>query len=181
MGCWVNFKIAYRLLCRRSVFPDYLSVSCDCDSSQSTFFTFYILILKMKKTCNLTGETTCIFLIFPITTVQKSMKCETQESEAGCNFFFRKRSSHTIGQDKRTVEPLHFGNSITRTIMPHIHVSLVFPPQKDKMDSIKAFICEASVSVKARFDGTNVPTGKLNNFIRGMFLFYKGNLITENM
>ena len=49
------------------------------------------------------------------------------------------------------------------------------------MASIKDFICEASAFVKAKFDLTNLPTNKLNNFIGEMFLFYKGNLIVENI
>ena len=48
------------------------------------------------------------------------------------------------------------------------------------MASIKVFICEASASVKAKFDGTNLPTNELNNFIGEIFLFDKGNLIIEN-
>ena len=35
------------------------------------------------------------------------------------------RSIHTSGQATRTVEPLHFGNTITRTIMPHISFSFI--------------------------------------------------------
>ena len=31
--------------------------------------------------------------------------------------------------------------------------------------------------MKAKFDGTNLSTGELNNFIAEMFLLYKGNLI----
>ena len=65
--------------------------------------------------------------------------------------------------------------------MPPIRVPLVFPSQENKMASIKDFICEASASVKAKFDLTNLPTNKLNNFIGEMFLFYKGNLIVENI
>ena len=84
------------------------------------------------------------------------------------------------GQATCTVEPVHFGNTITRTAIPHICVPLVFPSQKNKMASIKYFICEASVSVKAKFDVTNLPTVKFNNFIGEMFLFYKSNLIIEN-
>ena len=49
------------------------------------------------------------------------------------------------------------------------------------MASTKGFICEASASVKAKFDGTHLPTDKLNNFIGEMFLFYKDNLIIENI
>ena len=49
------------------------------------------------------------------------------------------------------------------------------------MISIKDFICETSDSVKAKFDGTNLPTDELNDFIGEMFLFYKGNLIIENI
>ena len=48
------------------------------------------------------------------------------------------------------------------------------------MASIKDFICEASASVKAKFDGTNLPTDELNNFVGEIFLFDKGNLIIEN-
>ena len=80
-----------------------------------------------------------------------------------------------------TVEPLHFGNTITRTVMPHIRVPLVSPSQKKKMASLKDFICEASAFAKAKFDVTNLPTDKLNNFIGEMLLFYKGNLIIENI
>ena len=65
--------------------------------------------------------------------------------------------------------------------MPRIRVPLVFPSQKNKMASIKDIICEASASVKAKFDGTNLLTDELNNFIGEMFLFYKGNLIIENI
>ena len=49
------------------------------------------------------------------------------------------------------------------------------------MASIKDFICEASASVKAKFDVINLPIDKLSNFIGEMFLFYKGNLIIENI
>ena len=45
-------------------------------------------------------------------------------------FFFCKRSSHTDVQATRTVELLHFGNTTTKTAMPHIRVPLVFPSQK---------------------------------------------------
>ena len=85
------------------------------------------------------------------------------------------------GQAMHTVEPLHFGNTITRTVMPHIRVPLVFPSQKKKMASLKDFTCEASAFAEAKFDVTNLPTDKLNNFIDEMLLFYKGNLITENI
>ena len=54
------------------------------------------------------------------------------------------------------VKPLHFGNTITRMVVSHIPVPLVFPSQKSKIASIK-------------------------NFIGEMFLFYKGNLIIENI
>ena len=92
----------------------------------------------------------------------------------------KRRSSHTSGQVTREVQPLYFGNMITRTLIPHICVSLIFPSQKTKMASIKDFICEASAFVKANFDVTNLPTDDLNNFIGEMFLFYKGNFIIEN-
>ena len=85
------------------------------------------------------------------------------------------------GQLKRTVKPFHFGNTITRTVMSHIRVPLVFPSQKSKMASIKNFICQLSTTVWPKFDGTNLPTDELNNFIGEMFLFYKGNLIIENI
>ena len=49
------------------------------------------------------------------------------------------------------------------------------------MISVKDFICETSDSVKAKFDGTNLPTDELNDIIDEMFLFYKGNLIIENI
>ena len=49
------------------------------------------------------------------------------------------------------------------------------------MVSVKDFNCEASTSMKANFDGTNLPRDELNNFIGEMFLFYKGNLIIENI
>ena len=65
--------------------------------------------------------------------------------------------------------------------MPHIRVPLVFPSQKNKMASIKDFMCEASASVKVKFGVTNLSTDELNNFIGEMFLFYKGNLIIENI
>ena len=42
-------------------------------------------------------------------------------------------------------------------------------------------MCETSASVKAKFDGTNLSRDELNNFIGEMFLFYKGNLIVENI
>ena len=64
--------------------------------------------------------------------------------------------------------------------MSHIRVQLVLLSQKNKMASIKDFICEASASEKAKFDGTNLPTDELNNFIGEIFLFDKGNLIIEN-
>ena len=41
--------------------------------------------------------------------------------------------------------------------------------------------CEASASEKTKSDGTNLPRDELINFIGEMFLFYKGNLIFENM
>ena len=65
--------------------------------------------------------------------------------------------------------------------MPHILVPLVFPSEKNKTASIKDIICEVPASVKVSFDGTNLPTDELNNFIGEMFLFYKGNLIIENI
>ena len=65
--------------------------------------------------------------------------------------------------------------------MPHIRVPLVFPSQKKKMASLKDFICEASAFAKAKFDVINLPTDQLNNFIGEMLLFYKGNLIIENI
>ena len=92
----------------------------------------------------------------------------------------KRRSSHTSGQATRTVEPLHFGNTITRMVIPHIRMPSVFPSQKNRMASIKNFICEVPASVKAKFDGSNLPTDELNNFIGERFLFYKGNLIIEN-
>ena len=49
------------------------------------------------------------------------------------------------------------------------------------MVSIKYFICKASFSVEAKFDVANLPTDKFNNFISKMFLFYKCNLIIENI
>ena len=46
--------------------------------------TFYfILLLKCKISEILLFKTACIFLIFLITTMQISMECETQESQAG--------------------------------------------------------------------------------------------------
>ena len=42
-------------------------------------------------------------------------------------------------------------------------------------------MCETSASVKAKFDGANLSRDELNNFIGEMFLFYKGNLIVENI
>ena len=81
----------------------------------------------------------------------------------GTQYFFsvigqatKRRSSHTSGPATRTVEPLHFGNTITKTVMPHIRGPLVFSSQKNKMASIKDFICKASASVKAKFDVTNL-------------------------
>ena len=66
--------------------------------------------------------------------------------------------------------------------MPPFRVSLVSPLLKKKIaSSIKGIICEASVSVKAKFDGTNLSTDELNNFIGEMLLFYKGNLTVENI
>ena len=38
----------------------------------------------------------------------------------------------------RTVEPLHFGNKITRTVMLHIRVPLVFPSHKKICGKITA-------------------------------------------
>ena len=35
--------------------------------------------------------------------------------------------------------------------------------------------------MKAKFDGTNLSTDELNNFIAEMFLLYKDNLIIENI
>ena len=55
--------------------------------------------------------------------------------------------------------------------MPHVRVSLAFPSQRNKMASIKNFICEVSASVKAKFDRTNLLRDELNNFIGEMFLF----------
>ena len=49
------------------------------------------------------------------------------------------------------------------------------------MASIKDIICEALVSAKAKFVGTNLPTDELNNFIGEIFLFYKGNLFVGNI
>ena len=44
---------------------------------------FLYLSLKYKIPAIWLVETACIFLIFLIATVQTSMECETQESEAG--------------------------------------------------------------------------------------------------
>ena len=77
------------------------------------------------------------------------------------------------GQATSMAELLHFGFKITRMVMLHICVSLVSPSQKNKMASIIDFICEASASVKAKFDGTNLPMDKLNNFIDEMFCFVR--------
>ena len=68
------------------------------------------------------------------------------------NFFFffvngkitKRRSNHTGGHATRTVKPLHFGNTNTRVTKPHTRVPLFFPSQKNKMASIKNFICAAS-------------------------------------
>ena len=49
------------------------------------------------------------------------------------------------------------------------------------MASIKDFICETSTSVKDKFHGSNLPTDELNNLIDEMLLFYKGNLVIENI
>ena len=65
--------------------------------------------------------------------------------------------------------------------MPHSRVSLVFSSQKNKMASIKDFICEASEFVKAKFDVTNLPMHELHDITGEIFLFYKGNLIIENI
>ena len=56
-----------------------------------------------------------------------------------------------------------------------------FPSQKNKITLIKGIICEASASVKAKFDGTNLPTDELINFIGEIFLFYKINLTIVNI
>ena len=110
-----------------------------------------------------------------------------KEARRGAAFFSEngqattRVSSHANGQDRRMVELLHFGNIISRTVMPHIRVPIDFSTQKNNMASIKDFICETPASVKAKFDGTNLPTDDLNNFIGEMFLFYKGNLIIENI
>ena len=49
------------------------------------------------------------------------------------------------------------------------------------MASIKNFNCSASAPVKTKFDGTNLRRDELNNFIGEMFLFYKANLVIENI
>ena len=80
-----------------------------------------------------------------------------------------RRSSHTIGQATRTVKPIYFVSTITRTVMPYFRVQLILLPQKNKMVSIKDILCEASVPVLAKFDGANLSTGELNNFTGEMF------------
>ena len=41
-----------------------------------------------------------------------------------------RRSRRASGEATRTVEPLNFGNTTTKTAMPHIRVALVFPSHK---------------------------------------------------
>ena len=69
-----------------------------------------------------------------------------QKESPGRSIFFsvngqatKRRSNHTSGRATLTVEPIHFGNTVTRTAMPHIRVPLVFPSQKNRMASIKDF------------------------------------------
>ena len=50
---------------------------------ERNIFQYRILSLKYKISAIWLVETVCIFLIFLIATVQISMECETQESEAG--------------------------------------------------------------------------------------------------
>lgn len=66
-----------------------------------------------------------------------------------------RRSSHTDGQATRTVGPLLFGNTTTKTFMARVRVPLVFPSQKKENGfNIKYFNCEVS-AVKIKFDATN--------------------------
>ena len=46
---------------------------------------------------------------------------------------------------------------------------------------MKDIICEVAAYAKVNFYGTDLPTVQLNNFITEIFLFYKGNLIIENI
>ena len=54
-------------------------------------------------------------------------------------------------------------------VIPQFVVQLILLLQKNKMASIKDILCEASVPVLTKFEGTNLSTGELNNFIGEMF------------
>ena len=44
----------------------------------------------------------------------------------------RRRSSHTIGQTTRTVKPIYFGSTITKTVMPHFCAQFILFHRKTK-------------------------------------------------